>query len=62
MIRDRDNYEDMTSHQLFAKIQQHESEEAPIKTRDSHALITNEQDNPKKNKNPQSKESGRDLK
>ena len=41
MIRDRDDYEDMTPHQLFAKIQQHESEEAPIKSRDSHALITN---------------------
>ena len=55
MIRDRDDYEDMTPHQLFAKIQQHESEEAPIKTRDSHALITNEQDNPKKNKDHKAK-------
>jgi hypothetical protein len=42
MIRDRDDYEEMTPHQLFAKIQQHESEEAPIKTRDTHALISNE--------------------
>jgi hypothetical protein len=50
MIRDRDDYEDMTPHQLFAKIQQHESEEAPIKTRDSHALITNEQDTPRRTK------------
>jgi hypothetical protein len=39
MIQDRDDYEEMTPHQLFAKIQQHESEEAPIKTRDSHALL-----------------------
>jgi hypothetical protein len=45
----------MTPHQLFAKIQQHESEEAPIKTRDSHALITKEQDNPKKNKDHKAK-------
>jgi hypothetical protein len=42
MIRVRDDYEEMTPHQLFAKIQQHESEEAPIKARDSHALISNE--------------------
>jgi hypothetical protein len=55
MIRDHDDYEDMTPHQLFAKIQQHESEEAPIKTRDSHALITNEQYNPKKNKEHKAK-------
>src|SRR6187455_3286294 len=55
MIRDRDDYEDMTPHQLFAKIQQHESKEAPIKTRDSHALITNEQDTPKKNKDHKAK-------
>ena len=39
MIRDRDDYEEMTPHQLFAKIQQHESEEAPIKTRFSHACF-----------------------
>jgi hypothetical protein len=45
----------MTPHQLFAKIQQHESEEAPIKTRDSHASISNEQDTPKKNKNHKAK-------
>jgi hypothetical protein len=32
MIRDCDDYEEMMPHQLFAKIQQHESEEAPIKT------------------------------
>jgi hypothetical protein len=50
MIRDRDDYEEMTPHQLFAKIQQHESEEAPIKTRDSHALISNEQDTPRRTK------------
>jgi hypothetical protein len=55
MIRDRDDYEDMTPHQLFAKIQQHESEEAPIKTRDTHALISNEQDTPKKNKDHKAK-------
>jgi hypothetical protein len=55
MIRDRDDYEDMTPHQLFGKIQQHESEEAPINTRDSHALITNEQDTPKKNKDHKAK-------
>ena len=41
MIRDRDDYEEMTPHQLFAKIQQHESEEAPTKTRDSHSLVAN---------------------
>jgi hypothetical protein len=50
MNRDRDDYEEMTPHQLFAKIQQHESEEAPIKTRDSHALLSNEQDSSKKSK------------
>jgi hypothetical protein len=50
MIRDHGDYEEMTPHQLFAKIQQHESEEAPIKTRDTHALISNEQDFSKKNK------------
>jgi hypothetical protein len=36
-------------------IQQHESEEAPIKTRDTHALISNEQDSPKKNKDHKAK-------
>jgi hypothetical protein len=55
MIRDRDDYEEMTPHQLFAKIQQHESEEAPIKAGDSHALISNEQDTPKKNKDHKAK-------
>jgi hypothetical protein len=55
MIRDRDDYEEMTPHQLFAKIQQHESEEAPIKTRDSHALFSNEQDSSKKSKDHKSK-------
>jgi hypothetical protein len=55
MIRDREDYEEMTPHQLFAKIQQHESEEAPIKTRDTHALISNEQDSPKKNKDHKAK-------
>jgi hypothetical protein len=55
MIRDRDDYKEMTPHQLFAKIQQHESEEAPIKTRDIHALISNEQDSPKKNKDHKAK-------
>jgi hypothetical protein len=34
MIRDCDDYEEMIHHQLFAKIQQHESKEAPTKTRD----------------------------
>jgi hypothetical protein len=48
MIRDHDDYEKMTHHQLFAKIQQHESKEAPIKTRDSHALVSNEKDSSKK--------------
>jgi hypothetical protein len=48
MIRDRDDYEEMTPHQLFAKIQQHESEEAPTKTRDSHASVANEQESSKK--------------
>jgi hypothetical protein len=42
MTRDSDDYDEMTHHQVFAKIQQHESEEAPIKTRDSHALVSNE--------------------
>jgi hypothetical protein len=55
MIRDRDDYEEMTPHQLFAKIQQHESEEVLIKTRDTHALISNEQDTPKKNKDHKAK-------
>jgi hypothetical protein len=48
MIRDPDDYEEMTPYQLFAKIQQHESEEAPTKIRDSHALVVNEQDSSKK--------------
>jgi hypothetical protein len=48
MIRDHDDYEEMTPHQLFAKIQQHESEEAPTKTMDSHALVANEQESSKK--------------
>jgi hypothetical protein len=55
MIRDRDDYEEMTRHQLFAKIQQNEFEEAPIKTRDNHALISNEQDSSKKNKDHKTK-------
>jgi hypothetical protein len=55
MKRDRDDYEEMTPHQLFAKIQQHESEEAPIKTRDSHALFSNEQDSSKKSRDHKSK-------
>jgi hypothetical protein len=55
MIRDRDDYEEMTPHQLFAKIQQHEFEEAPIKTRDSHVLFSNEQDSSKKSKDQKSK-------
>jgi hypothetical protein len=55
MIRNRDDYEEMTPHQLLAKIQQHESEEAPIKTRDTRALISNEQDSPKKNKDHKAK-------
>jgi hypothetical protein len=48
MIRDRDDYEKMTPHKLFAKIQQHESEDAPTKTRESHALVANEQESSKK--------------
>jgi hypothetical protein len=55
MIRDRDDYEEMTVHQLFAKIQQHDSEEAPTKTRDSHALVANDQDSTKKVKDSKSK-------
>jgi hypothetical protein len=55
MIRDLDNYEEMTVHQLFAKIQQHDYEEAPTKTRDSHALVANDQDNTKKVKDSKSK-------
>jgi hypothetical protein len=35
MIRDHDDYEGMTPLQLFAKIQQHELEEAPTKARDT---------------------------
>jgi hypothetical protein len=35
MIRDHDDYEEMTPHQLFAKIQQHKLEEAPTKARDT---------------------------
>jgi hypothetical protein len=48
MIRDHDDYEEMTPHQLFAKIQQHESEEAPTKIRESHALVANEQESSKR--------------
>jgi hypothetical protein len=48
MIRDCDDYEEMTPHQLFAKIQQHEPKEAPTKTRESHALVANEQESSKK--------------
>jgi hypothetical protein len=48
MIREHDNYKEMTPQQLFAKIQQHESEEAPTKTRDTHALFINDQDSSKK--------------
>jgi hypothetical protein len=47
MIRDCDDYEEMT-HEIFAKIQQHESEKAPTKTRDYHALFINDQDSSKK--------------
>jgi hypothetical protein len=55
MIWDRDDYEKMTPHKLFAKIQEHESDETPIKTRDSHALISNEQDSSKESKDHKSK-------
>jgi hypothetical protein len=48
MIIDRDDYEKMTPHKLFAKIQQHESEDAPTKARESHALVANEQESSKK--------------
>jgi len=50
MIRDRDDYEAMTPHQLFVKIQQHESEEAPTKSmaRDSNALVANDHNHSKK--------------
>jgi hypothetical protein len=55
MIRDRNDYEEMTPHQLFSKIQQHESEETRTKTRDSHVLVANDQDNTKKVEDPKSK-------
>jgi hypothetical protein len=48
MIRDHDDYEEMTPHQLFAKIQQHEVEEAPTKARDTHALVVNDQNSSEK--------------
>lgn len=48
MIRDCDVFEAMTSHQLFTKIQQHESKKAPTKTRDLNALVAHEQDHTKK--------------
>ena len=48
MIRDRNDYEEMMPHQLFAKIQQHELEEAPTKTRDSNSLDANEPNSFKK--------------
>ena len=43
MIRDRDDYETMTPHWLLAKIQQHESDESPLKetSKDPHALVAN---------------------
>jgi hypothetical protein len=47
MIRYRNDYEEMTPHQLFAKIQQHEAEEAPTKARDTHALVVNDQNSSK---------------
>jgi hypothetical protein len=47
MIRDRDDYEEMTPHQLFAKIQQHEAEDAPTKARDTHAMVVNDQNSTK---------------
>jgi hypothetical protein len=48
LTNNRDDYEETTTHQLFAKIQQHESKEATTKIRDSHALVVNEQDSSKK--------------
>jgi hypothetical protein len=65
MIRDSDDFEEMTQHQLFAKIQQHELEEAPTKARDSHALVANEQDSSKEasiGKDHKVQESHRELK
>jgi hypothetical protein len=41
-IRDQDDYVEMNPHRLFAKIQQHESEEASMKARDTNALVANE--------------------
>jgi hypothetical protein len=38
----------MNPHKLFAKIQQHELEEAPTKARDTHALVANDQGSTKK--------------
>jgi hypothetical protein len=51
MIRDCDYYEEMTPHQLFSKIQQHES----------HALVANDQDSTKKGKDLKSKKVVEDL-
>jgi hypothetical protein len=48
MIRDRDDYEEMTHHQLFAKIQQHKAEEAPTKARNMHVLVVNDQNSSNK--------------
>jgi hypothetical protein len=48
MIRDRDDYKEMTPHQLFSRIQQHESKEAPTKAWESNALVANEQESMKK--------------
>jgi hypothetical protein len=48
MIRDHDDYDGMTPHQLFAKIQQHEAKEAPTKARDTHSLVVNDQNSSKK--------------
>ena len=46
MIRDCDDYETMTPHRLLARIQQHESDEKPLKevSKDSHALVANTQE------------------
>jgi hypothetical protein len=49
IIRNQDGYEAMTPHQLFAKIQQHESEEVPTRPiKYLNSLVANEQDSTKK--------------
>jgi hypothetical protein len=44
MIRGQDDYEEITPHQMFAKIQHRESEEASTKARDTNDLDADEQE------------------